>query len=399
MDLKKLTIVFAGIFGLFVFWGGTQVFKTRSALPYSASDSIFTYIMPKLSQYIPKFSLFDRTFVDHRKKLAPKSEETASTPAAPAPAVTPIRGGAPNATPAKTAAQKAADAPNDGSTLDFQNAMNNEDQANKGDKEKPEGKGDSANPNDAGGAAGVANNNGAPTDPNNPDKQSAENQINDWKLKLMSSPTREVMNEFVQAFEMEKVSRDVFYQVMGELVKEPNNDIQEITLYGLSQVKSYDSLSFLLKHKEDYYNSVGATYKQTLAEYERPDKLKLLSMALNSGDSTIILGALPMVSKVGSKLTSWSLDQSSQTPSPPPASDSAGRDDQRDQRGPAHRRPRSEIIQVIKILERLQDSKDPQVALAARDTLTEINFHPPSDSATVSLSDTKNREMEFFADQ
>lgn len=392
MDLKKLTIIFAVIFGLFVFWGGTQFFKTRTDSPYSASESMFTYIMPKLSQYIPKFSLFDRTFVDHRKKLAPKSKESISAPMTPS-AVTPIRGGAPKvaaAAPAK--AQKTTDTPTSDSALDFQNAMNNQAQANNNEeKEKPEGEGDSVNPN-AGGSAGVAHNNNAPTDPNNPEKKSTENQINEWKLKLMRSPTREVMNEFVQAFEMEKVSRDVFYHAMGELVKEPNNDVQEITLYGLSQVKSYDSLSFLLKHKDDYYNSVGTIYKQTLAEYERPEKLKLLSMALSSGDPTIILGALPMVSKVGGTLAAWSLDQSSEAPVTPP-SGSTARDDQRDQRGPAHRRPRSEIIHVIKILERLQDSKDPQIALAARDTLTEINFHPPVVPTTVSLSDSKNVEV------
>lgn len=386
MDLKKLTIIFAGIFGLFVFWGGTQVFKTRTTAPYS-SDSLFTYIMPKLSQYIPKFSLFDRTFVDHRKKLAPKSEDAVNTPIAPVNAVNPVPGAKPNAASSaqQAANQQNANTPNGDSTLDFQNALNANDQANNDNGEKEKSESDSPTPN---GGSGVAHNT-PPVDPNNPEKQSTENQINEWKLKLLRSPTREVMNEFVKEFEMEKISRDVFYSVMEELVKESNHDIQTVTLYGLSQVQSYDSLRFLLKHKEDYYNS-AALYKQTLAEYERADKLKLLSMGLNSGDSTIILGVLPMVSKVGSKLTTWTIDQSSE---------SGGSDDHRDQRGPATRRPKGEIIQVIKILERLQDSKDSQVALAARDTLTEINFHPPAENTTVSLSDSKNREMEFFADQ
>lgn len=384
MDLKKLTIVFASIFGFFVFWGGTKVFKIRTTAPYS-TDSLFTYIMPKLSQYIPKFSLFDRTFVDHRKKLAPQSEETAKTPTAPVNAVNPVSGVKPNAaTPAQVANQQNVATPNGDSTLDFQNAMNKKDQANDGDGEKDKSETDSPVPH---GGSGVAHN-APPADSNNPEKQNTENQINEWKLKLLRNPTREVMNEFVQEFEMEKISREVFYSVMEELSKESNHDIQTVTLYGISQVKSYDSLSFLLKHREEYYNA-GAIYKQALAEYERPDKLKLLSMGLNSGDPAIILGVLPMVSKVGSKLTTWTIDQSSES----------GGDDHRDQRGPPTRRPKGEIIQVIKILERLQDSKDPQVALAARETLTEINFHPPAESTTVSLSDSKNREMEFFENQ
>lgn len=378
MDFKKLTIVFAGIFSLFVFWGGTQIFNTRTTSPYS-SDSLFNYIMPKLSQYIPKFSLFDRTFADHRKKLAPQLEEVAVTPAAPVKLGTFAPGAGPKTTlPIIADKQQGAIAQNGNSAIDLQNSMRDNDQVNGRDGEKEKLEGDSPTPNDG---SGVTQN--APPADRNPEKQSTETQIIEWKLKLLRSPTREVMNEFVHEFEMEKISKEVFYSVMEELVKESSQDIQVVTLYGLSQVQSYDSLSFLLKHKEDYYNA-GTQYKQTLAEYERPDKLKLLSMALNSGDSAVILGALPMVSKVGSKLTTWTIDQSSE---------SGG--DHRDERGPANRRPKGVIIPIIKILERLQDSKDPQVALAARDTLTEINFHPPAESSTVSLSDAKNRETEF----
>jgi len=362
MDFKKLTIFFAAIFSFLVFWGGAQVFKTKASSPYT-SDSLFTYIMPKLSQYIPKFSLFDRTFIDDTKKLAPKSNATSNQvmnnivkPNSPVAAVKPAIPPAPPA--ATTQSNNLAD----DSESDNKNQANNKDKENSNEDDQP--------------TKPEAALNSGPKSPQAPEKPSEENQITDWKSKILSNPTREVMSEFVYEFETEKITREVFYQVMEELVKEHNSEIQELTLFGLSGVQSYDSLSFLLKHRDDYFGNAASMYKRTLATYERTDKLKLLIKALNSGDAEVVLGVMPVISKVGSKLTEWTSDFSSHS------------DDRRDQRGPANRLPKGELIQLIKILENLQDSKDHQIALEARETLSEINYHPPPPSeTTVSLSD------------
>jgi len=349
MDLKKPTIIFAAIFSFLVFWGGAQIFKTKSVSPY-ASDSLFTYIMPRISRYIPKFSLFDRTFVDDidPKKLAPKSATTAQ-------ATDNLT--KPNA--AAPVAAKPAVKPNQ------QNNMNNpantlglpvvgQTPTNK-DPENPNS--DSNNPNVEGGG-GVAGK------PFSPEKPNTENQVNDWKTKILSNPTREVMSEFVREFESEKITREVFYQVMDELVKERIPEIQELTLFGLAELSSYDALSFLLKHREDYNAQASTMYHKVLAMYEKPDKLKLLSMALNSGDTRVVLGVMPIISKVGSKLAEWSSDMSSHS------------DDRRDDRGPANRLPKGDLIPLIKALQNLTDSKDHQIATEARETLNDINYNP-----------------------
>lgn len=357
MDLKKPTLIFAALFGFFIFWGGTHLFKMKKTAPYS-SDELFTYIMPKLSQYVPKFSLFDRTFIDKRKKLAPKASDSAhDTKAQQAKNNLP-----PN--PAVAAKGKPANSP----------TQNNNPSGASSAKADPRGSStDRVNGDDSHAGTPLVGVNSGYQEPLQPNPKGPEEtttvdaQVNDWKSRILSNPTREVMNEFVYEFEMENITRDVFYRVMDELVNERDAEIHALTLYGLSDVPTYDTLSFLLKHKDAYFTQ-PSMYQTVLSQYEKEDKLKLLTMALNSGDSSVVLGVMPIISKVGSQLTAWSSDSN---PSP---------EDERAQRGPAHRRPKGEIILIIKMLGSLQDSKNHQIAFAARETLKEINYHPPASS-------------------
>jgi len=364
MDFKKSTIVLAAIISFFVFWGGAHLFRVSASSPYtSTTDALFSYIMPKLAQYIPKFSLFDRTFVDNRK-LAPKSTASQNNTNA---KTNPPAKATPPAPVTPPAPKVASENTNQKTDVAADAERTRAAQANESDKNNPEN-----NP-DASGVGALANNNGVPPSTDKHDKPTIENQINDWKNKILQNPTHAVMNDFVYEFESEKISSDIFYPVMEELVKESNSEILLLTLYGLYQVQSVNTLSFLIKHHEDYARFVPVKYNDAIKVYEKVEKLKILSMALSSSDSEVVLGVMPIVGKVGTQLTKteWTADYSSQS------------EDHRDSRGPTSRRPKHEIIQVIKVLESLQDSKDHQIAMAARETLSEINYHPPE---TVSQS-------------
>jgi hypothetical protein len=297
-------------------------------------------VIPKLKSFVPKFSLWDRKFVE-RRKLAPKAPskdkaaQQAKASATPSPTATPK--------PKLQAAAKKTPTPThtpglvvDGNSSPTANEV-----------------GDPAESNPFGGIANQYRS------PNPEESPSPETQIGEWRMRILRSPTKSTMNEFVLAFQTGQVTKTVFYQVIEELMRDSSPEVQRLSVYGLAATPSFDSLRLLLVHKDDLSGEAGPMLKVALEAYAKPDKLALLGSALRSENTPLVLGAMPLVVKTSKKVRLWSTEQSSLS-------------GDRDRRGPSTGVPKGGFIEIVKTLRDLEDSSDRLIAQAARDTLGQL---------------------------
>lgn len=351
MDTQKTSIVAIAILAFFVFWGGAQLALKPAQSPLE-SESFLDYVIPKLQTFIPKFSLWDRKFVD-RRKLAPKLPAATATPMAQAKA-TAVPAASPTATPKPTAQAAATATPNP-------SADNNS--ATKplhADKDDPAFNSDPAEFNPYTGNNSLAG--PAPSETPTP-----ESQVEEWKRKIYSSPSKQTMNDLIFEFQTGKVSRAVFYEILEDLMKDSSSDIQKLSVFALAATPSLDSLHAILTNKDHLSTETSPLIKIALDGYTKPEKLRVLELALKSESPTVILGSMPLIVKIGSRMTLWTADYSSQ---------SGGRD----RRGPTNRIPKNDILDIVETLNHLEDSPDRLISQAARDTLNQLNYQPPTAS-------------------
>ena len=344
MSSKQLQFGLIALFAFLLFWAGNKMSSPRLAQRSLEGDSFFNYVIPKLKHYIPKFSLWDRKFVD-RRKLAPKSPEAAkkanakpsATPSpSPVPKAKAIASATPTPVPKPGMEVTTVGSPLDGSKEPFDPAFN-----------------------DPYRSGGVNSGGLLPTETPSP-----ETLVGEWRMRLLRNPTKDAMNDFVFEFQTGKVKKDVFYQVIEELLRDSNPDIQRLAVYGLSATPSYDSLFVLLTNKDQLANETQSAVRLAMDGYVKPDKLSLIAMSLRSNSPPVVIGSMPLVIKISKKVQLWSLDQSSTL-------------DDRDRRGPTTGVPKKGFIEVVKILRELSESSDRPIAQAAQDTLNRLTISDP----------------------
>ncbi|MEY4615781.1 MAG: hypothetical protein RJB66_741 [Pseudomonadota bacterium] len=347
MNSKWFGIGAIASFLLMVFLLGQKVATQKQSTGPIESESFINYVIPKLKTFIPKFSLWDRKFID-RRKLAPKSPETGKVPVKPAvaaklptpvptPKVNPTAMATPTPAPAPTSNQASADA-----------RLN---EAGKKDDDF-----DLTESNPYGGSV----NNLAPMPSDIP---TPEAQMNEWKLRILRSPTKETLNELVFEFQTGKIERAVFYQVVSELLQDSNTDFQRLGIYALASTPSYDSLYTLLNYKDRISGGAQNTLRITLESYAKPDKINIVSLTLRSDTRPVVLETMPLVIKMSKQVKLWSTDQSSTL-------------DDRTRRGPHTRVPKNGFMEIVEILHQLEDSNDRQIAQSAHDTLNQLTIEP-----------------------
>ncbi len=350
MDTQKLSIGAIAALAFVVFWGGAQLARQPMQSPLE-SESFLNYVIPKLKKFIPKFSLWDRKFID-RRKLAPKLPTAAATPLAKAqstavPTATPI------ATPKPTAQAAASATP---SPVADPNAVSTHAPA-----DTPQPNSDPAEFNPYTGGANLSG-------PIPTETPTADSQVGEWKMKIYRSPSKQTMNDFVFEFQTGRISKAVFYQVLEDLMKDQSPDIQNLAVYALAATPSFDSLSALLTNKDHLSTETSGMLRVALDGYTKPEKLKILDLALKSENPSMILGSMPLIVKIGSRITMFTADYSSQA------------EGGRDRRGPTNRIPKNGIADIIETLNHLENSPDRFISQAARDTLNELNYQPPTAS-------------------
>lgn len=343
MDMKKLAFVAMAAFAFMMFLGGKHLATTSKFGPRE-TDGFVNYIIPKLKTFVPRFSLWDRTFVD-RRKLAPKGPDkdkkknSMLAQGTPLPTASPVPKNQANASPTPAPTSKPR------FVVDGATSTSNPD----GFDPTAEAPHDDL----------VAVPRSRP-----PDEVSPETEIGEWKMKILRNPSKETMNEFVFAYQTGKVKKMVFYQVIDELLNDSGSDIQKLAIYGLAAIPSYESFSALMTHKYHLASDTQGMMKATLDGYARPERLNLLKVALSSRNPPIVIGAMPLVVETSKKMNLWSTDQSSHS-------------DDRRRRGPTTRIPKNDFIEIFKILRDLADSSDRQISQAANDSLAQMTYDSP----------------------
>jgi hypothetical protein len=316
------------------FWGGTQLNRGVRQTPLEAGG-FFSYVIPKLKAFIPNISLMNRTFADHRKLLA-KTEMGKQSHQEQKPTPTPT----PTATAQPTPVAKAK-----------ARVVNPELRVN-----VVGGDTDPSSPSDS----DLFNQEPANHAPIGPiDSPTTDAQIGEWKMKIYRSPTKETMNDLIFEYQSGKMQKTVFYQLLEELMRDANPDIQRLAVYALAATPSYDSLVALLNNKDQLDSEAHDMIKVAYDSYSKPDRLKILEAALKSDSHIIILGALPLAIKAAQKITLWTADYSST---------SSGRE----RRSPSRQVPKEELKGLIAALQALERSSDTQIAQAALEALNQL---------------------------
>lgn len=342
MDTKKFGLAATIFLALFLFWGGSQLARQQRHEPLE-SDSFLNYVIPKLKKFVPKLSLWGRKFID-RRKLAPSGppmppKKQANATPSPSPTPTPKAQAKVTATPTPT--------PGVGASMSYNPSVVSSDKND-----------DFANDSDITGSGNA--NAGRPLAHESP---SPETQIGEWRMRILRSPTKETMNEFVFAFQTGKVTKEVFYQVIDELLRDSSPEIQRLAVYAVSGTPSLESFSIYAMNKDHLSSETFDMQRVMLEGYTRPDKLKILELAIKSNNATVALAAMPLIVKISKKLTLWSADYSSTS-------------NDRSRRGPSTRVPKNDFVQVVEALTSLAEGSDRQLAQAARETLNNLNYRP-----------------------
>jgi hypothetical protein len=195
------------------------------------------------------------------------------------------------------------------------------------------------------------------------DVPTPETQMSEWKLRILRSPTKDTVNEFVFEYQTGKIDRTVFYRVINELLADSNSDVQRLAVYALASTPGYDSLYTLLKHKDQLNGEAQNTVRLALQAYTKAERMNAVAMTLRSETHEVVLGSMPIVIKMSKQMKLWSSDESSTV-------------EDRDRRGPHTRVPKKGFIEIVEILKQLVDSHDRAIAQAAHETLNQLSVEP-----------------------
>lgn len=350
MNSNRTSLLLASLLAVGFFLSGLEIHRTGQDNDSFGISDIVNYIIPRLGNYVPSFSLWDRKFVDKRKFL-PKAKTKPSSVAAatPSPTPTPLPTPVPKAKPVATSKTPKTTIGNP--AADSRLALDN--------SPPPQPLADPQfDPNANIQTNGIAS----------PFAPQAETLVGDWHMKILREPTKETMNELISEFQAGRITKEVFYGVLVELLEDPGADLQKLSLYALAAIPTFDSLATVLRHREQLQPENNEMVEFTLRVFAHPDYLSVLHSGLKSAEEVVALGTMPLVVKASSQITLWNADHGTE-----------GNDrHQRDRRGPTNGVPKKGLMQVLDTLKELAESRNTRIADSARDSLQQINYRPSS---------------------
>lgn len=317
------------------------------------------YIIPKISTYIPRFSLLDRVFVDRRKnKAADQGNATAATPKPmalpmvkpPLPAVKPV---APIA-PSKVATG--------GPQLDVDVIGS--------DKEGTKIKADET-PINYGGA-----NQPAPSE----EKKSVEAHVGEWLQKIYQNPTRTTMNELIDAYLGGKIEPEAYLQIMTTLLEDRSVELQKLALYAMAATPSHETLSLLLSLQAQLSGETSSLQKIILDAYINPEHIEKITQTLTNSNEVVVLGALPLAAQVGQKIRLWLRDEANDVNGERNSNSGSGyrttRRNNSTSNNSALQKIKADYKRLIEGLEQLSRDSSSLIARNAENTLQQMTYRP-----------------------
>jgi hypothetical protein len=268
MKTRNLMFIFLGVI---LALGCLTMLSPKKALLLFSERNELEYIMPTLARYRAEFSLKDKEFTHiyinpfpdkkeetkDKDKKADLKKQVAKKP----------RGVVP----------KLNKASEDEKKEESQNNQNDENQvgAVADSREIPQT-----------GGAGQKNSFIA-----GPSPIDGRNLVTNWKNRLLVNPTKEIMNEFLQQYLLGKITKEVFYGIMADLIEDHNPKVQDIALYGLAATPSFESFSQLAVAADMLSGSEKSHAQKYLMAYTNRDLLPILEIAMKDQNQIVIAAA------------------------------------------------------------------------------------------------------------
>ncbi|MGE0631288.1 MAG: hypothetical protein AB7O96_02695 [Pseudobdellovibrionaceae bacterium] len=123
----------------------------------------------------------------------------------------------------------------------------------------------------------------------------------EWKEFLLKNPTSENMTRFLNAYSAKKFSKEDFYEVVGDLLEEGNDDAKMIGLRALATTTSYESYVMIVQFYQVTKGKMQAATGQLVAVYSHPSHFRILEDALKSDDPVLVVQTLSVIDHAAKK--------------------------------------------------------------------------------------------------
>lgn len=192
-----------------------------------------------------------------------------------------------------------------------------------------------------------------------PAKQNKEEDNRNWKQLFQTSPSQSLMSEMIQARQAGKVENELFYEIVGDLIKNQNEENQKIGIFGLSSDGSArgfrEAVTLMQLPEIQQSTGVHSALDSYLMTFHQAQRLSVLSEILRSREPEMVIKATQVISEGIQKIKSGELVTQG-----------------RDQRTPITSSALSAYKQFLPILQVLLTSHEPEVVTAATTTISQI---------------------------
>lgn len=123
-------------------------------------------------------------------------------------------------------------------------------------------------------------------------KESKFMSFEEWASILLQHPNRTEMQKFVEAFRSQKVTTDIYFQIMNAMMNDPRIEMQELGIDLASynpSANSFKALAYFLKDQS--FNGAANAAQKRLDQYASIQHLSLLEKIMKQGDDYLIVTA------------------------------------------------------------------------------------------------------------
>lgn len=124
--------------------------------------------------------------------------------------------------------------------------------------------------------------------PEEGDEKKPAKSISEWKVQLLTQPTRKNMEAFLAAWRAGDFNADGFYQVINSLIGAKSKEAQNIALFALQAVPHLQSFMAIAHNYETLLPENQAIAFPIMMSYSQPERLNILASALKVSDIRVV---------------------------------------------------------------------------------------------------------------
>ncbi len=125
----------------------------------------------------------------------------------------------------------------------------------------------------------------------NPKADTARLSYDEWAAKLLNQPDPKLVQEFIEAYQSGKVSAEVFYKIVREMIADSREEMSSLGILAASHTPSYSSFVVLIEVLDNSSSSSAAKSRveTALNTYTQMSYLPILESIIRSSHSTTAL--------------------------------------------------------------------------------------------------------------